>query len=90
MQVFFSIREVLNAAHASAMASAQPNPANEQHEPRLFMVEAPDDLLRSDSAILRSIDEIDRGAAINCAVPYRDGCVYTFFQGGYVLAEPLL
>ncbi len=53
------------------------------------MVEAPDDLLRSDSAILRSINEIDGGAPINRTVPYRDGCVYTFFQGGYVLAESL-
>ncbi len=74
----------MNAAHASAMASAQPNPTNEQHETRLFMVEEPDDLHRSDSATLRSIDEIDGGASINRAVPYRDGCVYTFFQGGYV------
>ncbi len=82
MQVFFLIRELLNAAHASAMASAEPNPTNEQHEPRLFMVEAPDDILRSDSATLRSIDEIDGGASINHTVPYRDGCVYTFFQGG--------
>ncbi len=71
----------MNAAYASAGVCAEPTP---KCEPRLFMVEAPNDLLRSDSAILRSIDEIDGGASVSHTVPYRDGCAYTFFQGGFI------
>ncbi len=71
----------MNGAHASAVAGAQPNSIKEQNEPRLFMVEAPDDLLRSENAILRSIAEIDGEASTSHTVPYRDGCAYTFFQG---------
>ncbi len=76
---FFFIRKLLREAHTSAGAFYEPHA---QREPMLFMVETPEDLLTSDSAILRSLDEIDGGAAINHIVPFRRGCVYTFFQGG--------
>ncbi len=74
----------MNAAYASAGVCAEPNPKNEQHDPRLFMVEEPEDLLRSDSAILRSLDEIDGSASMNHTVPYLGDCAYTFFQGGFI------
>ncbi len=84
MPTFFSIRKLLNAAHASAGACAKPTPKCEQHEPRLFMVEVPEYKLDGDRAILCSIDEIDGGAFVYHTIPYRDGCAYTFFQGGFI------
>ncbi len=81
MPAFFSHRKLLRAAHASAGAFAEPTP---KCEPRLFMVEEADDFHWSDSANLRSIDEIDGGASINHIVHYRYGCAYTFFKGGFI------
>ncbi len=96
MPAFVSHRKLLRAAHASATdhasaeASAQPTLTGPRLEPRLFMVEAPEDLARSKRSILRSIGEIDGGASISHSIPYRYGCAYTFFRGECIMLLAIL
>ncbi len=82
--VYFSIRKLLSEAHASAWACSELTVIREQHDPRMFVVETLEDVLRSDTAIFSSLSEIDGGAAMRHAVSYRFGLAYTFVRGGFI------
>ncbi len=68
------------ARGAASGACAEGGPSvSEQGEAMLLMVEYRDPGITE--TVLRSLDELQNGGAVNHRIPYRWGCSCTLFQG---------
>ncbi len=72
--------KVVHGAVRGACAEGSPS-ISCQGEAMLLMVEKPKDFNSSNTAVLRSINELQPGGAVNDDIPYRFGCAYTLLQG---------
>ncbi len=73
-------RKFLIDAHKVAHGASKGACAEEgQGEEMLLMVQNPP--YDSNDTVLRSIYELQPGSTVNHAIPFREGCVCTLFQG---------
>ncbi len=72
--------KVAHGAVRGACAEGGPSISGQGGE-MLLMVEKPKDFLGSETAVLRSINELQPSGTVNHAIPYVWGCAYTLLQG---------
>ncbi len=95
METFFSFpilfifqRNLLVDAHKAARGAVRGGPSiSGQGEAMLLMVEKPKDFNSSNTAVLRSINELQPGGTVKLSIPHKLGCAFTPFQGESVAVQ---